>query len=113
MQQLQISAQLFYTEFILVRLYRKLLTVRNTLESFHETNQYGPMSVKFLSQGNNDLPLTGFEPMILRLLARHVNHSTTPIPCHTCSINAADSLGFHLFFFTIITFLVVILLILY
>ena len=39
------------------------------------------MSVKFLAQGNNDLSLTGFEPMrlaILRLLARRVNYSTNP-----------------------------------
>jgi hypothetical protein len=41
------------------------------------------MSVKFLAQGNNDLPLTGFEPKqlaIIRLPVRRVNHSSmTPL----------------------------------
>ena len=71
---------LVYTEFILVWLCRKLLAYRNTLESFPGTNQYWAMSVKFLAQGNNGLPLTWFEPMwlaILRLLVWCVNHSTT------------------------------------
>jgi hypothetical protein len=43
------------------------------------------MNVKFLAQGNNVLPLTGFEPTrspIVRLLVRRVNHSATPP--HTC-----------------------------
>ena len=68
-------------EFILVWFCKKLSAYRNILESVHGTNQYWAMSVKFLAQGDNDLPLTGSEPMwlaILRLLARHINHSTTP-----------------------------------
>ena len=70
-----------FTEFILVRLWRKLIPYRNTLESVPGTKQYWAMSVKFLAEGNNGLPLTGFEPMrlaILRLLVWCVNHSTTP-----------------------------------
>ena len=74
---------LVYTEFILVPLCRKRFSLiyRNTLESVPGTNQYWAMSVKFLAQGNNNLALTGFEPMrlaILRLLVRRVNISTTP-----------------------------------
>ena len=60
---------------------RKLLAYRNTIESIPGINQYRAISVKFIAQGNNGLSLTGFEPMwlaILRLLIRHVNHSTTP-----------------------------------
>ena len=66
---------LVYTEFILVRLWRKLLAYRNTLESVPGINQYWAISVKFLAQGNNGLSLTGFEPMrlaILILLVRRV-----------------------------------------
>ena len=59
---------LVYTEFILVRLCRKLLAYRYTLESVPGTNHYWEISVKFLAQGNNGLPLTGFEPMRLALL---------------------------------------------
>ena len=73
-------AQIVYTEFIVVRLWRKLLAYINTLESIPGTNKYWAISVKFLAQGNNDLSLTGFEPMrlaILRLLVWCVNHSTT------------------------------------
>jgi hypothetical protein len=39
------------------------------------------MIVKFLAQGKNDLPLTGFEPMqlaIIILLVRRVNHPAKP-----------------------------------
>ena len=70
-----------HTEFILVRLCRKLLSYRSTLKSVPGTNQYWAMRVKFFAQGNNELSLTGFEPIrlaILKLLVRHVNHSTTP-----------------------------------
>ena len=45
------------------------------------------MSVNFLNQVNNGLPLTGFEPMrltILRLLVRHVTHLS----------HAATSIGY-------------------
>ena len=68
---------LVYTEFILVRLCRKLLAYINTLESIPGTDQYWVISVKFLAQGNNGSSLTGFEPMrlmIVRLLVRRVNH---------------------------------------
>ena len=57
-----------------------MLAYRNTLESVHGTNQYWVMNVMFHAQGNNGLPLTGFEPMrlaILRLQVRRVNQSTT------------------------------------
>jgi hypothetical protein len=40
------------------------------------------MSVKFLAQGNNDLPLTGFETIrlaIIRLLVRRVNNTDMPL----------------------------------
>ena len=69
---------LVYTELILVRLCRKLLAYRNTLESVPGINQYWAMSVKFHAQGNNGLSLRRFEPMrlaILRFLVRRVNHS--------------------------------------
>jgi hypothetical protein len=56
---------LVYTEFILVRLCRKLLAYKHTFESIPGTNQYWAMSVKFLAQGNNDMLLSGFEPMRL------------------------------------------------
>ena len=72
---------LVYTEFILVRLWTKLLAYRNTLESVPGTNQYWAISVKFLAQAINGLSLTGFEPKqlaILRLLVWHVNHLTMP-----------------------------------
>ena len=49
-----------YTEFILVRLCRKLLAYRNTLEYVPGTNQYWAMSVMFLAHGNNDLSLIWF-----------------------------------------------------
>ena len=74
---------LVHSEFILVWLYKKLLAYRNTLESVLGINQYWAMSVKFLAQWNNGLPLTVIEPMeqaISRLLVRCVNHSTTPPP---------------------------------
>jgi hypothetical protein len=77
----QMIYNLVYTEFILVRLCRKLNAYRHTFESVPGTNQYWALSVKFLAQGNNDLPLTGFEPMrlaIMRLLVRRVNHSAMP-----------------------------------
>ena len=72
-----------YIEFILVRLWRKLLAYINALESIPGTNQYWAISVKFIDQGINGLSLTGFEPMqlaILGLLVWRVNHSTTPPP---------------------------------
>ena len=75
------QANLVCTDFILVRLWRRILAYRNTLDSVPGTNQYWTVGVKFLAQGNNGLSLTGFEPMWLanlRLLARRVNHSTTP-----------------------------------
>ena len=55
----------------------------HTLKSIPGTNQFWAIKVKFLAQGNNGLPLTGFEPMqlvILRLLVQRVNHLTTPPP---------------------------------
>ena len=74
---------LIYTEFILFRgLYRKLIAYIETLSNpIPRTNQYWAMIVKFLAQGNNDSPLTGFEltwTSILRLLVQHVNQSATP-----------------------------------
>ena len=71
---------LVYTEFILVRLWRKFLAYINTFESVPGTKQYWAISVKFLAQGNNSLSVTGFKPMRLAILrlVRHVNHSTTP-----------------------------------
>ena len=73
--------KLFNTEFILVRMCRKLLAYRrNTIESVPGTNKHFGMSVKFLAEGNNGLTVIGFEPMwlaILRLLFRRVNHSST------------------------------------
>ena len=74
---------LVYAKLILVRMWRKLLAYRNTLESAPGTNQYCAISVKFLAQWNNGLSFTGFEPMrlaILRLLVQRVNHSTTKPP---------------------------------
>jgi hypothetical protein len=58
-----------------------ILAYRHTFESVPGTNQYWAISVKFLAQGNNDLPLTGFEPTwlaIMRLLVRRVNLSAMP-----------------------------------
>ena len=73
---------IFSLYWIYFSLCRKLLAYNiETLKSVPGTNQYWAMSVKFLAQGNNGLPPTGFEPMrlvILRLLVRSVNHSTTP-----------------------------------
>ena len=50
------------------------------------------MSVKFLAQGNNGLPLTGFEPTrtaILESLAKRINISATP-PLRPVSIKLAQ-----------------------
>ena len=72
---------LVYNTFILIRLYRELLAYRNTIEYVPGINQYWEMSVKFLTQANNGLPMTGFEPMrlsIFKLILRRVNHSNTP-----------------------------------
>ena len=63
-----------HSEFILVRLWRKLLADRNTLESIPGTNQYWAISVKFLAQGNNRVWTIWLA--ILRLLVWRVNHST-------------------------------------
>ena len=80
-KQLSVYA-LVYTEFILVRLWKKLLAYRNTLESVPGTNQYWAINAKFLAQGNNGLSPTGFEPMRLgivrlpvrRFKVKHPNH---------------------------------------
>ena len=69
--------QLIYTEFILVLLCRKLLPIRNILESVPGTNQYLAITVDFLIKVKNGLSLTRFEHMFL---IRRVNHSTTPQP---------------------------------
>jgi hypothetical protein len=37
--------------------------LKQSLESVPGTNQDQAMNVKFLAQGINDLPLTGFKPM--------------------------------------------------
>jgi hypothetical protein len=57
---------------------RKLKAYRHTFDSVLGTNQYWAISVKFLAQGNNDWPLTGFGPLLLaiiRLLVQRINHS--------------------------------------
>jgi hypothetical protein len=64
-------SMLVYTEFILVLLCKKLRAYKHTFESIPETNRDRSMHVKFLAQGNNGLPLTGFKPI----------HCQTPNSC--------------------------------
>ena len=47
------SKQLIYNDFSLVRLCKKPLAYRTTLEFVPGTNQYRAMRVKFLAQRNN------------------------------------------------------------
>jgi hypothetical protein len=74
---MKVKLNLVYTEFILVRLCTKLQAYIHTFEFVPWTNQYWVI----IAQGNNNLPLMGFEPMrllIIRLLVRCVNYSSMP-----------------------------------
>ena len=85
-----------YTEFILVRLCNKLF--RNTLESILGTNQYWTMSVQFLAQGNNDLPLLlHLKPCIKQSLDYLLEVLTTQ-PCRHPNRNFIDLSLFYIMF---------------
>ena len=77
------TRSLVYTEFILVRLWRKPLAYINTLQSVPWNQPV--LSNQCLKEINGLLSLTWFEPMrlaIFRLLVRRVKHSTTPPKTH-------------------------------
>ena len=56
-----LSLNFVYTQYILLDCVGSCKI--NTVRSIPRTNQYWAMTVKFLAQGNNGLPMTGFEPM--------------------------------------------------